>query len=737
MNERPPHDKFEPLSEAEISKGAQPIAPADDDWAPITPVPPEVEKIAMIEPHLSGIKLQIEDKWKSPDHRWPYFDAEGRLLGFALRWDLPPKNEGGKPEKTFSFASYGRMGGGSPQWKLKQPLSPRPLYGLDRLAAKPDAVVVVCEGEKSADAAARVFPDAACITSPCGSKAAGKADWKPLAGRNVMVWPDFDTSGLGYVRDVSSLIADLGCDISVIDAEALASIDPDGGKRAPVNKWDAADAIAEWVDPVALRQAAEGLAKPFSASDDAGARHGAPTGARWAAAPLPLFLPLGKAEPFPVDALGPTLARAAKAIASKVQVPYAMAAQSVLGCASLAAMAHADVMLPYGQSRPLSLFFVTIAASGDRKSTADNEAMWPIVKREKCMAGEREEAMKDWRVDFAAWSAEKKKIEGNGKIVLPERKSQLASLGDEPAKPLLAYLTTDDLTVEGLTKNWPDAHAALGVFTAEGGVFTGGHGMSDKNRLKTAAMLSYLWGGRTIKRLRALDGVTILPGRRLAMHIMIQPDAAGSFLSNEILRDQGLLSRVLVAAPESAAGARLYKDPHPDDVASIRAYGARMLSILEAEPALAEGKRNELEPRALPLSEEAGEAWKTFYNHVETQCGPKNPLGPIGDIAAKMAEHAARIAGVITIIEDLYAKEIGIRGDEQRAGACRLVSWRSPPVAAGGAHRPEAEARGGALGVVAGPTGREGWVQQNTDSRSERHADEGQRRRGLVDPSLP
>ena len=47
--------------------------------------------------------------------------------------------------------------------------------------------------------------------------------------------------------------------------------------------------------------------------------------------------------------------------------------------------AHADVMLPYGQPRPLSLYLVTVAASGDRKSTADNEALWPVRKHEKAL----------------------------------------------------------------------------------------------------------------------------------------------------------------------------------------------------------------------------------------------------------------------------------------------------------------------------------------------------------------
>ncbi len=274
--------------------------------------------------------------------------------------------------------------------------------------------------------------------------------------------------------------------------------------------------------------------------------------------PLPLFPPLGEAKPYPVDALGGTLSRAAKAIARKVQVPVALAAQSVLAAASLAACSHADVLLPYGQSRPLALFFVTVAASGDRKSTADNEALWPVHKREKALRELHTNDIKEWKNAYAAWAAEKRKIEADRKCGFAERKSRLTTLGDEPERPLSPFIVTGDLTVEGLTKNWPSAHAALGIFTAEGGTFTAGHGMNDDNRLKTAAMLSELWDGKPIKRVRALDDVTILSGRRLVMHIMIQPDAAAGFLCSETLRDQGLLSRYLSPSrPASREAARI------------------------------------------------------------------------------------------------------------------------------------------------------------------------------------
>ncbi len=385
--------------------------------------------------------------------------------------------------------------------------------------------------------------------------------------------------------------------------------------------------------------------------------------------PLPLFPDLPPAEPYPLASLGPVLGNAAAAIARKVQVPEA--AQAVLAAASLAAQALADVTMPYGQTRPLSLFFVTVAASGDRKSTCDNEALWPVAKREKALREEHGEAMKVWRIEHGAWTAERKKIEGNGRLDFPARKNVLGSLGSEPAKPLAPFLHTGDLTVEGLAKVWPDAHPALGIFTAEAGIFIGGHGMNDDNRLKTAGMLSELWGGEPIKRLRALDGVTILPGRRLAMHLMVQPDAAAGFLGNAVLRDQGLLSRVLVAAPQSLAGARFHREVEPADDAAIRAYRARMLALLEAPLPLADG-RNELAPRALTIQPDATALLTAFADRIEGQCGSADGLKPIGDFAAKAAEHAARMAGVLTIVGDAHSSTIG---REAMASAIRLADW--------------------------------------------------------------
>jgi hypothetical protein len=84
--------------------------------------------------------------------------------------------------------------------------------------------------------------------------------------------------------------------------------------------------------------------------------------------------------------------------------------------------------------------------------------------------------------------------------------------------------------------------------------------MSEDNKLKTAAGLSEAWDGKSIRRVRSGDGTTILPGRRLSVHLMAQPVVADILFRDRLLAEQGLLSRVLVSAPDSAAGTWLWHE---------------------------------------------------------------------------------------------------------------------------------------------------------------------------------
>src|SRR6516164_4317705 len=248
--------------------------------------------------------------------------------------------------------------------------------------------------------------------------------------------------------------------------------------------------------------------------------------------PRPLMRELPPADPYPVDALGEVLAPAARAIHDRIQAPLAICGQSVLAAATLATQAHADITLPMGHIRPLSSYLVTVAATGERKSAVDHEALWPLRKREAAL---RESYASDAHAHqnaSEAWEAARKAAAKRGKSDRDAIRAALDALGPAPQPPLLPMLTCTEPTYEGLCRLLAHGQPSVGIFAAEGGQFIAGHGMADDARLRTAAGLSAAWDGEPIRRVRATDGVTVLPGRRIALHLMAQPDVAAMWLSD-------------------------------------------------------------------------------------------------------------------------------------------------------------------------------------------------------------
>jgi hypothetical protein len=142
------------------------------------------------------------------------------------------------------------------------------------------------------------------------------------------------------------------------------------------------------------------------------------------------------------------------------------------------------------------------------------------------------------------------------------------------------------------------------------------------------------------------------------MHLLVQPGVSNLLLGNHELIDQGLVSRVLASAPATTAGSRFWREPRAESDAAIRRYGARILQILEHALPLERDKRNELAPRTLRLASRARQDLIAFIDHVERQLDPRGPLAPVRAFGNKLPEHAARLAGILTLVEQLDAQEI-------------------------------------------------------------------------------
>lgn len=376
--------------------------------------------------------------------------------------------------------------------------------------------------------------------------------------------------------------------------------------------------------------------------------------------PQPLLREIPQGEPYPVQALGP-LKDAVEAAQDISQAPIAIAAQSALSVASLAVQGFSDVETLGGYA-PLSLYCLTVARSGERKSATDKLLMAGLRTFERDQAGEYRDDLQAWKNAHAIWKVNYDQVMGGLKKKGANRdalKADLEALGAEPPAPLSPNLTATEPTLEGLHKLFAAGQPSLGIFSDEGGQFLGGHGMSADNRLKTVAGLSALWGGDAINWTRAGDGAITMRGRRLAAHLMVQPIAARPLLADPVAVGQGFLARFLITEPASNIG---YRQDIGHAIASdtvLSAMAAHLQNILRTPKPTAEGSNGqELEPRQLPLSHGARGALEAYYGTVEAAQRPGGELEAITGFASKSPEQAARIAGVLTVWADLNAPEV-------------------------------------------------------------------------------
>ena len=144
----------------------------------------------------------------------PYTDKDGNFL-YAKARIKHPKKDG----KVITPISQKPDGSGFVNREPPFEMGKKPLYRLHKLvAANPDAAVFVVEGENCVEALEGIGELA---TTSGGANSANSVDWTPLAKRKVAIWPDNDTAGRMYANQVSQILLQLGCDVSIVDVDKI------------------------------------------------------------------------------------------------------------------------------------------------------------------------------------------------------------------------------------------------------------------------------------------------------------------------------------------------------------------------------------------------------------------------------------------------------------------------------------------------------------------------------------
>ncbi|OAI16562.1 hypothetical protein A1359_07910 [Methylomonas lenta] len=385
-----------------------------------------------------------------------------------------------------------------------------------------------------------------------------------------------------------------------------------------------------------------------------------------------------EALPYPLDALPTTIREAVTEVHDFVKCPVSLVACSALAALSLSIQAHVDVRRANKLHGPAGLFMLSIAESGERKSTCDSFFTSEIRKYETEQAEASAPKIMEYFSEFAAWNAEKEGLlaairdsgkKGNSTQALREDLLELET--QEPKAPRVPRLILGDETPEALSwslaKKWPSS----GVVSSEAGTVLGSHGIGTDSAMRNLALLNTLWDGGELSIGRKTSESFTVRGARLTVALQIQESTLKSFFdkSSGLARGTGFLARFLVAWPDSTQGSRSFTEA-PDSWPKLEIFNQRIAEILKMDVPITAG--GWLVPAMMEFTPDAKRLWIMFHDSLEAQLSAGGKLYDVRDVASKAADNAARLAALFQVFQ--HGKDSAIEADSFLA-ASKIVAW--------------------------------------------------------------
>jgi hypothetical protein len=559
---------------------------------------------------------------------WRYTDERGNLAFFVARFEW---GAGEMKKKETPQYTYGSTDGGATfRWWWGHFSEPRFLFNLKEITDEPTKPVLIVEGEKAADAAAKLLPMYVVTTWAGGTNAIEKTDWSPLAGRKILVWPDNDDPG----RDAAEAIAQL-----VQRPSEIKILTPGDSLE---KGWDAADALESGWDkkmtltwardwhrvwqppavPVVAAPAApdspaadEEMPPPVPAADD-------PECYSWGQPSDPfrtMRAPDWNPEHFPES-----IARFATDAGRRAGIdPGSIAMMCLVVCASVI---HDDIQIAVkradtGWKESARLWLMLVGDPSVKKSPAIKQAVEPVKAIGRKLLDDYGIAIRNYDREMEDWALQKKNAAKIGSLC-PEA----------PIKPIPQRLWVDDVTQEKLVDILQGTNRGVLAIHDE---LTGWLGQMDAYRGKSSSGASkdvsfYLRcynGDSAVYDRVSKDTIHV---KRLSVSMIggIQPGAYSSLR----LPDDGLIQRFM---PILARKTKEH-DCQPDEEAE-KEYRKLVYHLFKVDPAP--------DSRLIRLTPEA-QVWRErFFEKIdEMMDATKQVSSPLASSFGKYSGLWARLA---------------------------------------------------------------------------------------------
>ena len=468
-----------------------------------------------------------------------YRDTKGRPIYRVLR----------RPGKQFSQEHVAADG----SWLSGLNGVQRVPYHLDELviATQHDRPIWIAEGEKDVD---RLKAEGVCATCNSG----GAQGWKDELDQHfnklsdVTIVADKDEPGIKWATGIKDRLEARGCTVRIVTAAA--------GKDA-FDHLEAGLTLAQFVVDGEVVD----------------------NGPAWEL-PTPLT-PEVTPAPFPVHVLPEWMRRHILSQADSIQAPVDLHGILGLGAISVATLGKIKVSYPLESwVQPCNLYAVVAVPPSVGKSPAKNAMFKPLEEYEQQLMDDARKARRTHqdRIDVVV-----SKITAHKKTMISDDSFTARGLLDdyngdlhdlETEMPPNGRLMADDATVEALGMVIADAGGAIGVVSAEGGLFDRLAGLYNENGINLDLYLEGWGGGKyTVDRVKR-DPINI-PHANVAVITTVQPTTIDDIGAKKVFAARGLVARFLLSMPHCNVGYRDRKRKTRVDEAAATRYASELTSI--------------------------------------------------------------------------------------------------------------------------------------------------------------
>lgn len=344
-------------------------------------------------------------------------------------------------------------------------------------------------------------------------------------------------------------------------------------------------------------------------------------------------------EELAINSLPSQIKEVVKALQIVTEAPAGMCVGAILASIALSVQLSHNIKTIVG-TKPISLYFITIGESGERKSTVFYLSMKGVMKYQDELKEKYKESFERYNLELKRWTEQNKRLSRKKDSSVAE---MLDEIGSEPQPPLQPTIIHNDISIDGLYSYFESGGKSCGLFSDEAAIIFGGSSMSSANRLRMFAFLCTAWDNKSASKTRH-EKFSSTDKMLLSIYLMLQPDVAMEFISDKISKTQGIMSRCLLAWPESNIGRRKMEltDERKQQIEAamkiLDGFNDKIYDLIK--------NSNSSEYTTLQPNPEFDAKATEFYNYNEQEMKEGGKYYHIKEFTSKSYEHLYRLYGV-------------------------------------------------------------------------------------------